>query len=403
VQGHPHADRELDAHHNREWPASFPAARPVLALDRIYARGAEVVDTWLDEPTDVLWVKVALSREKHARKLMAEVEADVVAAFDRGVGERTAAELLAARLASGARLTAALARLAELRVVVERGSPLGLDADRLEADVRARARDALGGVLAVSERLELAVEGGADQLVGPDGSLPEEVVVRALLDGAPFAGFPLAFRFPGASGRALQASDTTDPDGRVRARIDGLRPTADAAHAFEARLDFERFAPGFPAERVPAVRIPFELPDLAGVRFAVEVRVERSGPERGEPRSVAGGRLRRALEELLTDGGAALVAPGADADFALQGRAEVAAQPRQRLFVSLASASLVLTDRATGEVVAAIDVPPGPDTRGFDGQTQERAAADALAKLTERARAELHRRLAARFALPDLP
>jgi len=37
-------DRELDAHHNREWPASFPAARPVLALDRIYARGAEVVD-----------------------------------------------------------------------------------------------------------------------------------------------------------------------------------------------------------------------------------------------------------------------------------------------------------------------------------------------------------------------
>lgn len=37
-------DRELRAHHNLEWPASFPSARPVLALDRIYARGAEVVE-----------------------------------------------------------------------------------------------------------------------------------------------------------------------------------------------------------------------------------------------------------------------------------------------------------------------------------------------------------------------
>lgn len=29
-------------HHNLNWPASFPATRPVLALDRIYARGAAV-------------------------------------------------------------------------------------------------------------------------------------------------------------------------------------------------------------------------------------------------------------------------------------------------------------------------------------------------------------------------
>jgi len=42
------ASRELDSslqqHHNRAWPASFPAPRPVLALDRIYARGADVVE-----------------------------------------------------------------------------------------------------------------------------------------------------------------------------------------------------------------------------------------------------------------------------------------------------------------------------------------------------------------------
>ena len=42
------ATRELDemlsAHNNLEWPSSFPAARPVLALDRIYARGAKVLE-----------------------------------------------------------------------------------------------------------------------------------------------------------------------------------------------------------------------------------------------------------------------------------------------------------------------------------------------------------------------
>jgi endonuclease/exonuclease/phosphatase family metal-dependent hydrolase len=34
---------ELRSHHNPAWPASFPAARPVLALDRIYTQGAEVL------------------------------------------------------------------------------------------------------------------------------------------------------------------------------------------------------------------------------------------------------------------------------------------------------------------------------------------------------------------------
>lgn len=43
------ATRELnrefkELHHNQAWPASFPIARPVLALDRIYARGAQVKD-----------------------------------------------------------------------------------------------------------------------------------------------------------------------------------------------------------------------------------------------------------------------------------------------------------------------------------------------------------------------
>ncbi|MFK7895429.1 MAG: endonuclease/exonuclease/phosphatase family protein [Myxococcota bacterium] len=33
----------LGQHHNLDWPASFPAARPMLALDRIYTRAASVV------------------------------------------------------------------------------------------------------------------------------------------------------------------------------------------------------------------------------------------------------------------------------------------------------------------------------------------------------------------------
>ncbi len=44
------ATRELDdslrAHHNLDWPASFPSAAPVLALDRIYARGAHVSEVF---------------------------------------------------------------------------------------------------------------------------------------------------------------------------------------------------------------------------------------------------------------------------------------------------------------------------------------------------------------------
>jgi endonuclease/exonuclease/phosphatase family metal-dependent hydrolase len=36
-------ERELVGHESFDWPRSFPAARPMLALDRIYARGAELL------------------------------------------------------------------------------------------------------------------------------------------------------------------------------------------------------------------------------------------------------------------------------------------------------------------------------------------------------------------------
>ena len=36
-------DHFRDRHHNADWPASYPSVRPVLSLDRLYARGAEVV------------------------------------------------------------------------------------------------------------------------------------------------------------------------------------------------------------------------------------------------------------------------------------------------------------------------------------------------------------------------
>ena len=36
-------ENSLGLHHNLDWPASFPAGRPMLALDRIYTRNAQVV------------------------------------------------------------------------------------------------------------------------------------------------------------------------------------------------------------------------------------------------------------------------------------------------------------------------------------------------------------------------
>ncbi|HEX7070057.1 MAG TPA: endonuclease/exonuclease/phosphatase family protein [Rhodothermales bacterium] len=46
-------DRELTSlHNNSQWPPSFPVQRPVLALDRIYARGAYVENlSTFDSPT----------------------------------------------------------------------------------------------------------------------------------------------------------------------------------------------------------------------------------------------------------------------------------------------------------------------------------------------------------------
>jgi endonuclease/exonuclease/phosphatase family metal-dependent hydrolase len=37
-------DDALGLHHNLDWPASFPAGRPMLSLDRIYTRSAAVVE-----------------------------------------------------------------------------------------------------------------------------------------------------------------------------------------------------------------------------------------------------------------------------------------------------------------------------------------------------------------------
>lgn len=35
---------ERELHHNFDWPSSFPATRPVLSLDRIYSRGAKILE-----------------------------------------------------------------------------------------------------------------------------------------------------------------------------------------------------------------------------------------------------------------------------------------------------------------------------------------------------------------------
>ncbi len=45
-KGSKQLDQSLNMHHNVDWPPSFPASRPMFALDRIYARGAEVLEVW---------------------------------------------------------------------------------------------------------------------------------------------------------------------------------------------------------------------------------------------------------------------------------------------------------------------------------------------------------------------
>lgn len=37
-------DAELSAHHNLDWPSTFPSAKPVFALDRVYAHRARILD-----------------------------------------------------------------------------------------------------------------------------------------------------------------------------------------------------------------------------------------------------------------------------------------------------------------------------------------------------------------------
>ena len=37
-------DAELSEHHNMDWPSTFPSTAPVLALDRVYARRAKIVN-----------------------------------------------------------------------------------------------------------------------------------------------------------------------------------------------------------------------------------------------------------------------------------------------------------------------------------------------------------------------
>jgi endonuclease/exonuclease/phosphatase family metal-dependent hydrolase len=43
-KGSQELEDSLNLHHNVDWPSSFPAGRPRLALDRIYANGAEIVE-----------------------------------------------------------------------------------------------------------------------------------------------------------------------------------------------------------------------------------------------------------------------------------------------------------------------------------------------------------------------
>jgi endonuclease/exonuclease/phosphatase family metal-dependent hydrolase len=48
-------ERELRAEDEIEWPRTFPAARPILALDRVYARGATIEQVLAHESAAARW------------------------------------------------------------------------------------------------------------------------------------------------------------------------------------------------------------------------------------------------------------------------------------------------------------------------------------------------------------
>ena len=76
-KGSTQLDDSLKQHHNFDWPSSFPSRRPILALDRIYTRGASMIGVrHHDSPaarkaSDHLPVVAELALEK----LAAETEA----------------------------------------------------------------------------------------------------------------------------------------------------------------------------------------------------------------------------------------------------------------------------------------------------------------------------------------
>ena len=84
------ASRELDEaferqHHNEAWPASYPSVRPVLALDRLYARGARLDDVRAHTSD-------AARRGSDHLPIVATVRVDATPGSDDASAERTTAE-----------------------------------------------------------------------------------------------------------------------------------------------------------------------------------------------------------------------------------------------------------------------------------------------------------------------
>jgi endonuclease/exonuclease/phosphatase family metal-dependent hydrolase len=48
-------ERELAGEGEIDWPRTFPAARPILALDRVYARGATIESVSAHESAAARW------------------------------------------------------------------------------------------------------------------------------------------------------------------------------------------------------------------------------------------------------------------------------------------------------------------------------------------------------------
>ncbi len=384
----------------------------IRSTANVELNGAQVVDQWNDEESGQLWIKVVLSRETLARDLLAETQSALIGATVDPQAEGAPSAILADLLGSWSLLDRALGRLAGARAAIDLRSPAGNEVLAVEAEALARAEEIQARISELSSMADLVLLGQPNRELNSSGNLAQPLNLLATFGDAPFSGFPLSFHLPEGVRGTLSEEGGGAP-GQVQLRIIGLHPGGMTSVPVEARFDFQRFAPTYPLQRTPSLLINLYPPSLASRTFAILVagpgaeKVERATMQVLEanqakllgPRSLpAGWMSSKRWTELDVD--QICGALKGRCEFALRATVQVEAQQSDKAFISYAGLQLDWIDVEKAQVLARLSHPPSRRIRGIHPQSQERADLQALQRLNEWLREELHGELGKRFALP---